>query len=309
VRRQATAGRQELLDLLADDLRRRGFSPGTVVLDVRTARYFLEFIAKPIHRVTQQDVRDYLTARRDGGIGPVTHRAELQRLYAFFRALRASDVIQHDPTECVIVKKVPSRPPVLLAEDAVRRLLEAALEPPRRCAARAIPLALRNRAAFELLYGVGIREAEARAIRVVDLRLSEGVLLVRRVKRGQGSFLPLPQASLPHLERYLREGRPTLLEGAEDEGFFLVSRTGKPLDRCCLWKLVASTAQRIGLKAHPHAFRRALATHLVRAGVSARLVQEVLGHRRLTTTAAYVSVDEDELRRVVSLLDLSTEPS
>jgi integrase/recombinase XerD len=295
--------RQELLDLLADDLRRRSFAPGTVVLTVRTARYFLEHADKPIHRVTDQDVKDYLAARREGGISPVTHLGELRRLFSFFRALRASDVIQHDPTEGIVVKKFPSKPPILLAEEAVRRLLEASLEPPRRCADRAIPLALRNRAVFELLYGVGIRDAEARAVRVLDLRLSEGILLVRRVKRGQGSFLPLPEASLPHLERYIREGRPVLLGDRDDDGLLLVSRTGRPLDKCALWKLVSSTATRIGLKAHPHAFRRALATHLVRAGVSARLVQEVLGHRRLTTTATYVSVDQEELRGVVSILE------
>jgi site-specific recombinase XerD len=295
--------RQELLDLLVDDLRRRNFAPGTVVLTLRTARYFLEYMAKPIHRVNDQDVKEYLAARREGGISPVTHLGELRRLFSFFRALRAADVIQHDPTEGVVVKKHPSKPPLLLAEDAVRRLLEASLESPRRCGHLALPLALRNRAAFELLYGVGIRDAEARAIRVVDLRLTEGVLLVRRVKRGQGSFLPLPQASLPHIERYVKEGRPDLLRDRQENGFLLVSRTGKPLDKCCLWKLVSSTAKRVGLKAHPHAFRRALATHLVRAGVSARLVQEILGHRRLTTTAAYVSVDMEELREVVAVLE------
>jgi site-specific recombinase XerD len=295
--------RQVLLDLLADDLRRRTFAPGTIILLVRTARYFLEHARKPIRQVTSQDVKDYLAARREGGIGPVTQRGELRRLDSFFRALRAAEVIEHDPTEGLIVTKASHKPPILLAEEAVRRLLVASLDRPPRCADLAAPLALRNRACFELLYGVGIRDAEARAVRVLDLRLNEGVLLVRRVKRGEGSFLPLPEASLPHLERYLREGRPALTGKGEDKGFLLVSRSGKPLDKCAIWKLVSSTAKRIGLKAHPHAFRRALATHLVRAGVSVRLVQEILGHRRLTTTATYVSVDLDELRRVVEILE------
>ena len=82
------------------------------------------------------------------------------------------------------------------------------------------------------LYGLGLRASEARAARVVDLDLPHGTLLVRRAKRGESRVYPLPSSSLPHLGRYLREARPTLVRADRDDaGALFLNRYGLPLGR------------------------------------------------------------------------------
>ena len=229
----------------------------------------------------------------------------LMRLRCFFSVLVAREILSMDPTSGLFVEVPESEPQLFLTEKEVGTLLARSLELPKRHVqpwSRAI--ALRNRATLELLYGVGLRAAEATSMRVTDLDLLGGAVLVRRVKRGKCGALPLPKAALAHLERYLREGRPALVNG-KDEGRLLVSRSGRPLGTETIRALVAGVARRAGIQAHPHAFRRAVATHLVRAQVPVRAVQELLGHRSLSTTAQYVSVDREDLRRTVAILERS----
>lgn len=109
----------------------------------------------------------------------------------------------------------------------------------------------------------------------------------------------------PHLEAYLREGRPALVRpGVDHRGGLFLSQYGRPLvDNSIVTTLVERAAQNAGVRAHPHALRRSVATHLVREGVPVPCVQELLGHVKLATTACYVAVDRDDLRRAVEVLD------
>lgn len=165
---------------------------------------------------------------------------------------------------------------------------------------------LRDRALVELAYGLGIRASELCSALLVDLDQQDGVLLVRRAKRGQPKALPLPPAALPHLRAYLREARPALVRhgpGGRDRGHLLLTAIGTPLTPKCVRDIVRRLAARAGLRAHPHAFRRAFATHLARNGASLLAVQEALGHVRLDTTAIYVDVERDDLRRAIAILE------
>ncbi|MCA9647035.1 MAG: tyrosine-type recombinase/integrase, partial [Myxococcales bacterium] len=146
---------------------------------------------------------------------------------------------------------------------------------------------------------------------VCDLDLAAGCLLVRRAKRGEPRQLPLPPAALPPLARYLRLGRPRLVRGdvlpAAEQRLLLTER-GTPLVANEVLRVVKQVAARAGLRAHPHALRRALATHLVQAGVSIAHVRELLGHVRLDTTQRYVLVEREDLRRAVDVLDHRASP-
>jgi site-specific recombinase XerD len=165
-------------------------------------------------------------------------------------------------------------------------------------------LALRDRALLELLYGAGLRARETREARVLDLRLQEGLLLVRRAKRGEPASLPLPRRSLEALGRYLEEGRPRLVKrDGRDQGVLLVTKQGTPLSRSLVDRTVRLIARRVGMRSTPHAFRRSVATQLLSSGVSVTAIQELLGHRKLETTARYLAVSREELRRAVERLE------
>jgi site-specific recombinase XerD len=292
------------LALAARDFARRNLAAPTIHQVLRTARIFLEGTKKPLARITRADVRAFL-ALRSRTITATTQALEASALRRFFSLLVRHELLLESPAAEIKVRAGRSLSRPLLSESAIHSLLEAASRgAPVLGEERARAIRLRDRACLELLYGLGLRASEAASLLVLDLRLEEGSLLVRRAKRGGGRFLPLPPSSLPHLERYMTEGRPALTRAlGRDEGRFLLSQRGRPLDRLAVFRLVRSAARRSGLAAQPHDLRRALATHLLRSHVSERALQELLGHSSLETTARYLLLDREDLRRAVELLD------
>ncbi len=282
---------------------------------------FLAFVKKRVASVDVDDVRAFLAARREHGVSATTQAGELSRLRTFFAALVRLGLASRDPTEGMWVRRsTPVR--LVVSEKDVGRLLEAALSVPLRERVSLVkvlhrerrPLAAdevepvflatakRDRAALELLYGLALRSAELRAARVTDLDLVDGTLLVRRAKRGEPERLPLPPALIPPLRAWL-EARPLLARG-EDEGRLLVRNDGRPYAHASgVNKLVNRVAARARVSVHPHALRRGVATHLVRAGTSIAAVQRLLGHQKLDTTAIYVGVSREELAKAVATLD------
>ncbi len=294
----------QALALLRRDLRRRGASAATIRTLLSPARIFLSRVPGPLVRLERDDVVRYL-ASRAREVSRSSLRSELTRLRSLFRALLAAGVLQRDPTEGLVVERPAPRAQVVLGEAAVARLLEVctASVGVQRPEVRA--RALRDREVLELLYALGLRQAELREACLVDLDLGGQTLRVRSAKRGRVRTLPIPERCVVWLERWLREGRPVLARArGEDHGRLIVSDRGRPLSTCDgVWRIVRRAARRAGVVAAPHMLRRSVATHLVRAGVSVKAVQALLGHASLSTTAIYVAVDREDLRQPVERLD------
>lgn len=298
----ARLSNERVLTAVERSLLRRGFLPATVRQVLATARSFSA--VSSIIGATTHDVRRFLAAGASKWAAN-THSAYLYRLRLLFGVLVAEGKIAADPTEPLRLVTPAPRPHLLLVDDHFRRLLVAASQPGKGLEVEAT--ALRDRATLELLYGLGLRSAEVRAALVVDLDLRQGTLFVRRAKGGQPEHLPLPPAALVHVAAWLRHGRPQLARG-DDQGVLLVRNDGKPLHRTAVGKIVDKAKVRAGVdRAHPHAFRRATATSLAKAGTPLPIVQRLLGHQRLTTTAVYVEVEREDLRRAVDLLDAARE--
>ncbi len=147
------------------------------------------------------------------------------------------------------------------------------------------PLALRNRALFELVYSAGLRSQEVVDLPVGDVDFEQEAVRVRG-KGGKERVVPLGEEAAFRLRRYLADGRPQLARGAEN-AFFLSAR-GRPLNTSTLRRLVQN----------PHRLRHAFATHLLEGGADLRTIQELLGHSSLSTTQVYSHVDGKRLRRV-----------
>ncbi len=290
------------LDAFEANARARNLAAQTIRERRRVGLRFLASLgSKRLAQATHDDVRRYLAARAPQ-LRSLRH--EVSCLRCFLRAVLPPGPL---PTDGLGPLRPNPRPPVLLSPQGVARLLATALDAQARgrgFRAQRQAFALRDRALLELLYGVGLRCAEAAAVKLVDLDLDLGTLLLRRVKRGQSRVVPLPPAALPHLSRYVFEGRPALLHARhDDQGALFLSLRGRPLGTATINRLVGKLARLAGVRAHPHAFRRALATHLVREGASVPAVKELLGHANLSTTAAYVAVDLEDLRRAVGKLE------
>ena len=147
------------------------------------------------------------------------------------------------------------------------------------------PLALRNRALFELVYSAGLRSREAADLQLADVDFEQESLRVLG-KGDKERVVPLGEEAAHWLRRYLTDGRPRLARAAT--GHVFLSARGKPLDTSTLRRLVPN----------PHRLRHAFATHLLEGGADLRTIQELLGHASLSTTQVYSHVDGRRLRRV-----------
>jgi site-specific recombinase XerD len=150
------------------------------------------------------------------------------------------------------------------------------------------PLALRNRALFELVYSAGLRAQEAADLELAAVDFEQEHVLVRG-KGGKERAVPLGEEAAFRLRRYLYDGRPELAKGAESRVFLSVR--GRPLDTSTLRRLLPN----------PHRLRHAFATHLLEGGADLRTIQELLGHSSLSTTQVYSHVDGARLRKVYDL--------
>jgi integrase/recombinase XerD len=160
------------------------------------------------------------------------------------------------------------------------------------------PLALRDRALLELAYAAGLRVSELLGVTRDRLDLSARTVLVAG-KGDKERAVPFGRAAARALTEYLERGRPLLCARARHDRVFANARGG-PLGRMGFWKILKAHARVAGITArvHPHALRHSFATHLLERGADLRVVQELLGHASVATTAIYTHLDRGYLREV-----------
>lgn len=160
------------------------------------------------------------------------------------------------------------------------------------------PLYLRDRALLELLYATGMRASEVAGLTGRDVNSQVG--FIRCLGKGHKErIIPIYAQALDKLWDYQHDLRPTLAKSNEVTEIFL-SRTGRPLGRIEVWRIVRRAALRAGLtgKVSPHSLRHCFGSHLLQGGADLRSVQEMLGHADVSTTQIYTHVDQEHLRRI-----------
>jgi len=234
-------------------------------------------------------------------------RQHLIRLSA--RGLAVSSIVRHFASIKMFLR-------FLFNERILRRDVASLLESPKRWrtlpntvrypqvkALLAAPQAhmefyLRDRALLELLYATGMRVSEVVGLTLGKINLSLGY--IRCLGKGRKErLIPVGRFAIDATEEYLEDLRSKLLGDRHDEALFL-SRTGRPLDRSNIWRLVRKYARLAGIEEplSPHTLRHCFATHLLAGGADLRIVQELLGHADVTTTQIYTHVDEAQLKHV-----------
>ena len=273
-RNTVTSYRRDLVRYEAD-LRVRGRTPG----DARPA-----------------DIESHLAARRADGLGPASLARALAAVRGLHRFLAEEGFADDDPSAEVEQRRLPSRLPKALEEEDVTALLEAA--------AGDDPVALRDRAILELLYGTGMRVSELAGLSLADLGSDTG--LVRVTGKGDKERLvPVGRCAEAALEDWLGDwGRPCLeprrwARRGDAEAVFLNARGGR-LSRQGVWGILKKRARAAGIedRVHPHVLRHSCATHMLAHGADIRVVQELLGHVSIATTQLYTKVTLTHLRTV-----------
>jgi integrase/recombinase XerC len=229
-------------------------------------------------------LRSYAAWLGTRGYAASTVARRLASLRSFFRYQRRQGQVVADPAGGLRNPKQPKRLPKPLSADDVVRLLDS-------IPAATLP-GLRDRAMFETLYGGGLRVSELVGLDLADLDLEQGLVLVRGKGRRE-RLAPVGLVASAWLGRWLADRRPA--RAAEVAVF--VNLRGTRLSTRSVGRLLEGYLLAVGLdpSASPHTLRHSFATHLLDRGADLRSVQELLGHRSLTTTQIYTHVTGERL--------------
>jgi integrase/recombinase XerC len=277
------ASLQEPLELYMGHLRASGAAAATLRAyrtDLRQFDRWLTAAGAPLERVDAPQVRRYAAYLGTMRYAPATAARKLSAVRGAFAWLHERGRIPRDPAAVVPGPKQPRTLPATFSASEMERLLDRESAPG--------PLALRDRALLELLYGCGLRASEACGLRLRDLDRGRDVVRVT----GKGSkqrLVPLGGAAAEALGRYLEQARPQLARG--DESHLFLSIRGRPLVASDVRRRLERELRREGLPARsPHALRHTFATHLLEGGADLRSIQEMLGHASVGTTQVYTHV-------------------
>ncbi len=263
--------------------------------DVRSLLAFAseECAAGELADLSLQDLRDWLGALSRSGAARSTVARRSAAARTFLGWAARTGRIPVDPSLRLSAPRRQQHLPAVLKQGEATSLLDLAAI----SSDDGDPLALRDRAALELLYASGIRVGELTGLDVDDVDLSTRVLRVL----GKGSkerTVPFGVPAAEAVRDWLQRGRP-LLATAESGPALLLGRRGRRADarqiRESVHRLVAAVAGAPDVG--PHGLRHSAATHLLEGGADLRLVQELLGHASLATTQVYTHVSVDRLKQ------------
>jgi integrase/recombinase XerD len=279
-----------------------GLSGNTILAYGRDLKQFLGYCkANSIDQLQQIKpvvIQGYLRSLSRSQKSESSIKRALVAIRMLLRFARLMGLVSDDQAATTEFPKVWQKLPVVCSKQQVVNLLDA--PQPRE------PFYLRDKAMLELLYATGVRASERTGLKMSDLNLDIGYL--RCVgKGGRERVIPMGKTAIAAVGQYLRDLRPILLlrrSGNRSLGtgdnFLLLSRTGRPLSRIEIWRLVKKYAIRAGMPRNltVHTLRHCFATHLLAGGADLRSIQEMLGHVDIATTQIYTHVDQERLRRI-----------
>ena len=277
----------QLRQRMIDDMRMRKFGEKTKLDYVRAVRKFAQYLGRSPDTASIEDLRNYQLHLVDHGTSPASLNSAISGLKFFFSVTldRPELMAKMQPVH------LPRKLPVILSPEEVKRLIAAAGN-------------LKHQTALALAYATGLRVNEVVALKVGDID-SERMTL--RVEQGKGQKDRYAMLSPVLLERLRVWWRVSRAQGKMLDGGWLFPGQNpvRHLSARQLNRAIHAAADEAGIEKHisMHSLRHAFATHLLEQKVDIRLIQVLLGHKKLETTALYAQVATDILREVVSPLE------
>jgi integrase/recombinase XerD len=244
-----------------------------------------------LNKLTGLHLIEHLRALRLDGLASSSIARHLATLRAFGKFLANNGYITQDPAEMLERPTTWKILPHGIHTKQIGRLLESPNPKDK--------MYLRDLALLELMYATGCRASEAGAIHLNDMHPDIGIVKITG-KGNRQRLVPVGRPAAKAIEQYLQDLRPKLLRPDAPNDHLLLTERGTPMDRFIVWHTVKKHAARAGLRdVHPHTIRHTFATHLLSGGADLRVVQELLGHARVTTTQIYTHVDQERLRSIM----------
>ena len=255
---------------------------------------FLEGRRRNLVSARRDDVRDFLDRLFANRVDGRSVARKLSALRHFYKYLLLDRMVEHDPTLNLDTPRQWKVLPKALSREEVGSMLAPRAGEPRSKLERAIRL--RDRAMLEVFYGGALRVSEMVGVKLEDLKLELGYVLVRG-KGDKERIVPLGKPAIEALDEYIRSGRGVLAAGKSVPLCFL-GRGARGLTRQRVWQMVRGASAPTGRAASPHMLRHSCATHMVEQGADLRTVQTILGHADIATTQVYTHLALDRLKTV-----------
>jgi len=275
----------------------KGLAPLTVSAYATDIGQFAEFLAKrkrTLLKARRSDMRNFIQQLFANSVDGRSVGRKLSALRHLYRYLLLDKLIEHDPTLNIDSPKQWKVLPKALARDEMEAILSGSHPASDRQQDEAI--ALRNRAMLEVFYAGALRVSEIISIKLEDLKLDVGYVLVRG-KGDKERIVPLGKSAQQALAEYMKEARNVLM-GRNSSPLLFLGRRARKLTRQRVWQIVRTASLSAGRHASPHMLRHSCATHMVENGADLRTVQTILGHADISTTQIYTHVALDRLKNV-----------
>ena len=262
----------------------RNFVPDTQREYIRAVKKLAAFLGRSPDTATAEDLRAFQLHLTQTGTNPPTINATVTALRFFFKVT----LDRPETTRHLVFVFEPRKLPRVLPPEDVLRLLESAPNP-------------KSKAALSVAYGAGLRAMEVVALKITDIDSQRMLIRVEMGKGRKDRFAMLSPQLLELLRDWYRIARPRLFlfPGRDKIG----PMTPRQLNRIC-----HMAAELAGLPAWvaPHTLRHSFATHLLEQHIDIRVIQVLLGHAKMDTTARYTQVATNIIREVMSPLDRLT---
>lgn len=244
-----------------------------------------------VGEITTMDLRGYVSAVNEAGYAKTTVARRLASMRSFFRFGQREKLIDHNPAKPLRNPRRSRHLPHFLSSRELKKLLNA---PPKD-----EPLGIRDRAILETMYSAGLRVSETVGINDGDLDLPQGLVRVRGKGRKE-RLAPLGSFAIRAIKKWHDARVLSPKEPTGREAPLFVNRFGTRLTTRSVARMLEKHLKLTGLdiRTTPHSLRHSFATHLLDHGADIRSVQELLGHKSISTTQIYTHVSTANLKKV-----------
>ena len=274
----------------------KGRADSTIASYKRDLKKFLDWVTQDslsIQTLEESDIIRFLRHLQEVGYSESTITRTMVSVRSLYMFMDVEGLRTGNPTKSIELPRVPKGLPKAISEEAVNELL-AAIEGDD-------PVARRDRAILEILYGTGARITELVNLSLGDIDQTENLLKVLG-KGNKERIVPVGRFAMKALSEWLEPaGRghfePEIWKSRDDSEALFLNKRGGRLTRQGGWGVVKKYGAKVGLGANlsPHTLRHCCATHMLEHGADIRTVQELLGHASITTTQIYTKVSRDKL--------------
>jgi integrase/recombinase XerD len=266
-------------DRMQQNLQLAQYRPSTQESYLRCANNFVAFHMRPPTELGEEHIRQFLLTLVDRPSTQKTHLAAIKFLYC--KTLNRPEEVVRIPWP-----RIRQQLPDIVSQREAFALLDA-IE------------SIKHRAILMAAYGAGLRITEACSLNVNDIDGERHLIHLRHGKGDRDRYVNLPKRLHLCLREYWKAVRP------RGDCLFPGQRHGKPIDPCTVRQALKRAANSVGIQKRitPHSLRHAFATHLLEDGNNIRVIQALLGHRSIRTTARYTRVSKTLIGSVKSPLD------